>query len=165
MVKLKGIFNLISFSMKFALWLIRWILYSTVLWRQFSTVVSFSSGHHSNQPRWTGHPWINIAQNKKKLIKMGNNHFFVVTNNLLYFLSYHSYSKGTFESNLVLIHRVYCCSWDGCFTIRKKNRGHCDFFPFNRNLKVNSQWEIHINRAQEILAWFCLLSEGSKCSK
>ena len=24
----------------------------------------FSSGLHSNQPRWTGHPWINIGQNK-----------------------------------------------------------------------------------------------------
>ena len=26
----------------------------------------FSSGPHSNQPRWTGHPWINIVQNKNK---------------------------------------------------------------------------------------------------
>lgn len=84
---------------------------------------------------------------------------------IYYFSRYYYSSKGTFESNLVLIHRVYCCSWDGCFTIRKKNRGHCDFFPFNRNLKVNSRWEIHINRAQEILAGCCLLSDRSNCSR
>ena len=26
----------------------------------------FSSGLHSNQPRWTGHPWLNVVQNKNK---------------------------------------------------------------------------------------------------
>ena len=30
-------------------------------------VFFFSSGPHLIQPRWTGHPWINIVQNEKKL--------------------------------------------------------------------------------------------------